>query len=282
MEGIGPTDHVPKGLSTLSQFLLYRQQLLNNPGLGPWIVGDWEALRTNALLSDVEENVVGMKFQAVNFPGPPPASQNWHLWAHATTREGATGILATGKVLPTDYQVADLDATEDTFSFYGRSMNNPEWTPGVVQLACKCFHSTKNCSGIVFAGLKPSNHIKGKSASTSCENNLTRFYPLVHSCSNDRRWAIRSVAPCSDFIFVLSDRSKANFPADPQNNKTQQQKALTGGQSLLALTDQDEAWGNWKPSDSRSNKDAVISDPVTIKQEETEPSRASSARASPS
>ena len=134
------------------------------------------------LLSDVEENVVGMKFQAVNCPGPPPASQHWHLRAHATTSEGATGILATGKVLPTDYQGAGLDANEDTFSFYGRSMNNPEWTPGVVQLACKCFHSTKNCSGIVFAGLMPSNHIKGKSASISYENNLTRFYPLVHSC----------------------------------------------------------------------------------------------------
>ena len=123
---------------------------------------------TFEVLSDVEENVIGMKFQAVNFPGPGcPASQNWHLWAHATTREGATGILATGKVLPTDYQVAGLDANEDTFSFYGRSMNTPEWTPDVVQLACKCFHSTKNCSGIVFAELMPSNHIKGKSASTS-------------------------------------------------------------------------------------------------------------------
>ena len=46
MEGIGPTD-VPKGLSTLSQVLLYRQQLLNHPGPGPWIVADWKALRTN-------------------------------------------------------------------------------------------------------------------------------------------------------------------------------------------------------------------------------------------
>ena len=47
------------------------------------------------LLSDVEETVIGMKFQAVNFPGPPPASQNWHLWAHATTREGATASAST-------------------------------------------------------------------------------------------------------------------------------------------------------------------------------------------
>ena len=80
------------------------------------------------LLSDVEENIVGMKFQTVNFPGPPPASQNWPLWAHATTTEGATGILAKGKVLPTDYQVAGLGANEATFSFYGRSMTNPDWT----------------------------------------------------------------------------------------------------------------------------------------------------------
>ena len=164
-------------------------------------------LRSGAqLLSDVEENVIGMKFQAVNFPGP---------------LSELAPFLATGKVPPTDYQVAGLDANGDTFSFYGRSMNNPEWTPGVVQLACKCFHSTKNCSGIVFAGLMPSNHIKGKSASTSYENNLTRFYPLVHSCSNDRRWAIRFVAARIDFIFVLSDRSKANFPADPQSKRAQ-------------------------------------------------------------
>ena len=48
MEGIGPRDHVPEGLSTLSQFLLYRQQLFTNPGPGAWIVADWKALRTNA------------------------------------------------------------------------------------------------------------------------------------------------------------------------------------------------------------------------------------------
>ena len=164
------------------------------------------------MLSDVEENVVGMKFQAVYFPGPPPASENWHLWAHATTKEGAIGILATGKVLPTDYQVAGLDANEDTFSFYGRGMNNPEWTQGVAQLACECFHSTKNCSGIVFAGPMPSNHVKGKSASTSYEKNLKRSYPFVHSCSNDRRRAIRFVAARIGFALVLSDRSEANFP----------------------------------------------------------------------
>ena len=87
----------------------------------------------------------------------------------------------------------------------------------------------------------PSNHVKGTSASASYENNLTRFHPLVHSCSNDHRWAIRLVAAHIDEIFVLPDRSKANFPADPQQQRTKQQKAVTGRQSLLALTDQDEA-----------------------------------------
>ena len=81
---------------------------------------------------------------------------------------------------------------------------------------------------------------------------------------------------------MLSDRSKANFPADPQQKRAKQQKALTAGQSLLALTDQDEAWGKWKPSGSRSSKDAVISNPVTVKREEAEPSTATSAGAYPS
>ena len=63
--------------------------------------------------------MVGYRFKCVGFPGPPVAAQNWHLRAHATTREGATGILATGKILPTDHQVADLDSHEDTFSFSG-------------------------------------------------------------------------------------------------------------------------------------------------------------------
>ena len=77
------------------------------------------------------------------------------------------------------------------------------------------------------------------SANTAYENNLTRFYPPM----------------IADGPSVL-------------------QKALTGGPSLLALTDQDEAWSKWKPSDSRSRKDAVVSNPVTVKQEETEPSKA--------
>ena len=207
LEGRTAVDHIPKGLSTLSQFLLYREQLLENPYPEQWVMAPWQALRTNAdraslirksqrpfaslkdperdrcakyLLSlfsepvppntigraeffgfidcilqsrlnyerritegatwfqELEENVVGYRFRCEGFPGPPLAAQNWHLWAHATTREGATGILATGKVLPTDHAVAGLDPEEDTYSFFGRSTPNPEWDQGVIQLASKC------------------------------------------------------------------------------------------------------------------------------------------------
>ena len=315
LQGKTAVDHIPEGLSTLSQYLLYRQQLLDNPFPDQWVMAPWQALRSNAartalvrkyqrpfaslrdperfrcaqsllslfpepvknntigqeeffglvncilqsrlknerhfqegasLFHNVEENVVGYRFKCVGFPGPPVAAQNWHLWAHATTREGATGILATGKILPTDHEVADLDSHEDTFSFYGRSMSNPDWNTGVVQLACKCFHPTKNCSGVVFAGLLPSGHVKGKSASTSYENNLARFHALVHSCSSDKRWAIRFAAARIDFVFVLSDRNKANYPRQENPPKIRGPKAITS-QPTLALTDGhvDESWGKW-------------------------------------
>ena len=42
------TDHVPKGLSTLSQFLLRRQQVLENPHSDQWIMANWQAVRTMA------------------------------------------------------------------------------------------------------------------------------------------------------------------------------------------------------------------------------------------
>ncbi|OLP75772.1 hypothetical protein AK812_SmicGene44381 [Symbiodinium microadriaticum] len=48
LEGRSAVDHIPKGLSTLSQFLLYRQQLLENPYPDQWVMAPWQALRTNA------------------------------------------------------------------------------------------------------------------------------------------------------------------------------------------------------------------------------------------
>ena len=187
-----------------------------------------------------------------------------------TTREGACGILAVGKVLPTDRGVAGLGPSEDSFSFYGRSMNAPQWNEGVVQLACKCFHSTKNCSGIVFAGLLPSGHVKGKRADTAYENNLARFHALVHSCSSGRRWAIRFVAARIDYIFVLSDRSKADYPPD-ETKRVKKQKALSLNPQL-ALQDGsvDESWGRWQANPSSASQPPEPSMPSNIKQEEPE------------
>ena len=107
-------------------------------------------------------------------------------------------------------------------------------------------HATKNCSGVVFAGLLPSGHVKGKCASTSYENNLARFHALVHSCSSDKRWAIRFAAARIDFVFVLSDRNKANYPRQENPPRRRGPKAISS-QPTLALTDGhvDESWGKW-------------------------------------
>ena len=339
LEGRSAVDHIPKGLSTLSPFLLYRQQLLENPYPDQWVMAPWQALRTNAgraslirkyqrpfaslkdpegdrcaryLLSlfsepvppnsigraeffgfidcvlqsrlnyerhisegatwfqELEENVVGYRFRCEGFPGPPLAAQNWHQWAHATTREGATGLLATGKVLPTDHAVAGLDPDEDTKSFFGRSTQHPEWDEGVIQLASKCFHSTKNSSGVVFAGLLPSGHVKGKSASVSYENNLAKFHALVHSCSSDRHWAIRFVAARIDFIFVLSERAKANFPPEAGLPARRGPKSIQG-QPTLAIADgsvADDSWVKWNPHPEPSPSSGAHSSFATKAKEE--------------
>ena len=174
------------------------------------------------------------------------------------------------KVLPTDHAVAGLDPEEDTYSFIGRSTQHPEWDEGVVQLASKCFHSTKNSSGVVFAGLLPSGHVKGKSASVSYENNLAKFHALVHSCSSDRRWAVRFVAARIDFIFVLSERAKANYPPEAGLSTRRGPKAIQG-QPTLAIADGsvgDDSWGKWNPHPEPSQRSGVHSGFATKAKEE--------------
>ena len=48
LQGKGATDHIPKGLSTLTQFLLCRQQVLDNPHPEQWIMANWQAVRAMA------------------------------------------------------------------------------------------------------------------------------------------------------------------------------------------------------------------------------------------
>ena len=90
----------------------------------------------------------------------------------------------------------------------------------------------------------PSGHVKGKSASVSSENNLAKFHALVHSCSSDRRWAIRFVAARIDF---LSERANAIFPQQAGQPAGRGRKAIQG-QPTLAITDgstADDSWGPW-------------------------------------
>ena len=218
------------------------------------------------IFDDLEENFGGYRFNCEGFPGPPKASQNWRLWAHATTREGACGILAVGKVLPTDHSVAGLDPSDDTFSFFGRSMNAPQWNEGVLALACKCYHSTKNWSGLL-----PCGHAKGKRADVAYKNNLSKFHALVHSVSTNRRWAIRFTAARIDYIFVLADRAKAAYPPDETRRRVKRQKALSLNPQL-ALQDGslDESWGRWQTNPLPELHISEPSMPSNIKQEEPE------------
>ena len=49
LQGRTAVDHIPEGLSTLSQYLLYREQLLENPYPDQWVImAPWQAWRTNA------------------------------------------------------------------------------------------------------------------------------------------------------------------------------------------------------------------------------------------
>ena len=177
----------------------------------------------------------------------------------------SNGHFGHRKVLPTDHAVAGLDPEEDTYSFFGRSTQHPEWDEGVIQLASKCFHSTKNSSGVVFAGLLPSGHVKGKSASVSYESNLAKFHALVHSCSSDRRWAIR----CPDRLHLCSFReSQSKFPT--RLSARRGPKAIQG-EPTLAIADGsvgDDSWGKWNPHPEPSPSSGVHSGFATKAKEE--------------
>ena len=107
----------------------------------------------------------------------------------------------------------------------------------------------------------PSGHVKGKSASVSYEHNLAKFHALVHSCSSDRRWAIRFVAARLDFIFVLSESAKANFPPEAGLPARRGPKAIQS-QPTLAIADgpvADDSWGQWHPRPEPSETPGVHS-----------------------
>ena len=110
---------------------------------------------------------------------------------------------------------------------------------------------------------------------TNCENNLSPFHPLVHSASSDRRWAIRVVAARIDFVFVLSERSKADFPADAQRRQLKRQRALASEPSLSRLRAfqdgslQEEAWGPWEAEAAPISEPVLPAEPVLLEESES-------------
>ena len=123
----------------------------------------------------------------------------------------------------------------------------------------------------MFAGLLPCGHAKGKRADVAYENNLSKFHALVHSVSIDRRWAIRFTAARIDYIFVLSDRVKTEYPPDETKRRVKRQKALSLNPQL-ALQDGslDESWGRWQANPLPEPHTFEPSLPSNIKQEEPE------------
>ena len=86
-------------------------------------------------------------------------------------------------------------------------------------------------------------------------------HALAHSCSSDRRWAIRFVAARIDFIFALSERAKANFPSEEGLPARRGPKAIQG-QPTLAVADgpvADDSWGKWHPLPEPSQSSGVHS-----------------------
>ncbi|CAE7255104.1 unnamed protein product, partial [Symbiodinium natans] len=113
----------------------------------------------------------------------------WYLWGHGTDYTGGTDILACGRILPTDVKVAGVPNGEDSFSFYGRATDKPEWQEGVQEFVAQLHHSTKNSCGIMFGGYLSCNHTKSKTASASHENHLAKFHPLILSPASDKQGA---------------------------------------------------------------------------------------------
>ena len=77
----------------------------------------------------------------------------------------------------------------------------------------------KNACNIVFAGEAFGQHVKPISADTHREQQLMQRYPVVHSCSKDKRWLIREDVARITHIFLLSnpDDNWGSWPAKQAN-----------------------------------------------------------------
>ena len=184
--------------------------------------------------------------------GPEAATQNWNTWAHGTDAIGAVGILSIGRALPTDSEVAGVSENEGSFSVYRRAYDKPQWLQGLNEFVATLRLSTKNSCGIIFRGHLACSHIKSKSASTAHETHLSRFNPLVHSASSDKRWAIRTFASRIDYIWLVSNLELADYSSAQILPKRQK---MLGDDPNLATEDQN--WDRWAPTASVHPKEEL-------------------------
>ena len=144
-----------------------------------------------------------------------------------TTELGALGILKTGKAARSTVDGLDMPPGLETSGFFAKAMFGylAEGTPYAhAKAVADFYYHGKNACNIVFSGEAFGQHIKPISADTHREQQLMQRYPVVHSCSKDKRWLIREDVARIMHIFLLSN---------PEDN-----------------------WGSWQAKPGRSITDA--------------------------
>ena len=132
----------------------------------------------------------------------------------------------------------DMPPGMETSGFFAKAMfgNLAEATPYAhAKAVADFYYHGKNACNIVFSGEAFGQHIKPVSADTHREQQLMQRYPVMHSCSKDKRWLIREDVARITHIFLLSH---------PEDN-----------------------WGSWQGKPGRSITDADSSGiPLSIPQ----------------
>ena len=190
-----------------------------------------KVLQTPATIHKDPEGVIVWGFQADHFPAPLAtmrgSGDSKFVWIHGTTELGALGILKTGKAARSTVDGLDMPPGLETSGFFAKAMFGylAEGTPYAhAKAVADFYYHGKNACNIVFSGEAFGQHIKPISADTHREQQLMQRYPVVHSCSKDKRWLIREDVARIMHIFLLSN---------PEDN-----------------------WGSWQAKPGRSITDA--------------------------
>ena len=171
-----------------------------------------KVLQTPATIHKDPEGVIVWGFQADHFPAPLAtmrgSGDSKFVWIHGTTELGALGILKTGKVARSTVDGLDMPPGLETSGFFAKAMFGylAEGTPYAhAKAVADFYYHGKNACNIVFSGEAFGQHIKPISADTHREQQLMQRYPVVHSCSKDKRRLIREDVARVTHIFLLSN-----------------------------------------------------------------------------